>query len=80
MLEPTVFLSWCSTQACLNLQYNLPISQDTLTGHGQYIDPVFQGTIGQWAYFQQITDLAFKDLKKCTPVILQPIFITLSNS
>lgn len=47
VLEPTVFLNWCSTQACLNLQYNLPISQDMLTGHGQYIDPVSQGTIGQ---------------------------------
>lgn len=32
-----------------------------------YIDPVSKATIGHWAYFQQVMDLAFKVLKSCTP-------------
>jgi hypothetical protein len=47
VLGPAMFWNWQSayqdlaeSQAGLNLEYNLNITLDMMTGHGAYIDPV----------------------------------------
>lgn len=74
VLDSTVFLNWhtayekqSETKAHLNIQYNIAISLDMLTGRGQYVSPMTQAQIGLHACFQQVSDLAFKALKSCTP-------------
>lgn len=70
----SVFLQWRSayddvveTQVHTYLQFGLNVTLDMLTGRGQYIDPVSQSMISLHAYFQQVSDLAFKALKLCMP-------------
>lgn len=70
MLQCEELIFWYSAyddqakaQAHLNLHYGFDITLDMLTGHGQCIDLVSQSTIGQYAYFQQVSDLTFKALK-----------------
>lgn len=53
-----MFLNWRSAyhdlaenQARINREYNLNITFDMLTGHGAYINPATQATIGLHAYF-----------------------------
>lgn len=75
VLETSVFHNWHSAydgqveaQASLNLHYGLNINLDMLTGYAQYIDPMSQPTKGQFAYFQQVSDLAFQAPKVCAPL------------
>lgn len=75
ILEISVFLNWHSAYnsqveapAYLNLHYGLNINLDMLTGYAQYIDPMSQPTKGQFAYFQQVSDLAFQAPKVCAPL------------
>lgn len=82
VLETSVFLNWRSAydgqveaQASLNLHYGLNINRDMLTGYAQYIDPMSQPTKGQFAYFQQVSDLAFQAPKVCTPLWLFCLFL-----
>ena len=65
-----MFLNWRSAyhdlaenQARINLEYNLNITFDMLTGHRAYINPATQATIGLHAYFNHIAVLACKALK-----------------
>lgn len=58
VLNPAMFLNWRSAyhdlaenQARINREYNLNITFDMLTGHGAYINPATQATIGLHAYF-----------------------------
>lgn len=48
-------------QPRINLEYNLDITLRV------YINPVTQATIGLHAYFNQVANLAFKDLEDYTP-------------
>ena len=68
----TYGLNWCSayddqveSQTCINIQLNLPVTRDMLTGCRQYVNPITQAQTEQQTYFQQVSDLAFKALKIC---------------
>lgn len=81
ILEISVFLnghsaynSQVEAQAYLNLHYGLNINLDMLTGYAQYIDPMSQPINGQFAYFQQVSDLAFQAPKVCAPLWLFCLF------
>lgn len=69
-----MFLNWRSAyhdlaenQARINLECNLNIAFNMLTGYGAYNNLVTQATLGLHAYFNQVADLAFKALKAYTP-------------
>ena len=73
-LDPPAFLQWRAAyddmaegQAHTNIQYQLPITLDMLTGHGNFIDPVSHSLIGIPQYFVQVKDMALQSLKSCTP-------------
>lgn len=74
VLEPAVFLNWHSaydehaeTPAHVHIRNGIPVTLDMLMGRGNYTDPVAQSMVGVYAYFHQVSNLAFKALKACVP-------------
>lgn len=69
--DHSVSLQWHSvyddeakTQAHTNLRFELNnITLNMFTGHEQYTGSVSQSMLGLHAYFQQVSDLAFKAFK-----------------
>lgn len=51
----------------MNLLINILVTLDMLTVWGNFVHLIRHAQIGQQAYYQQISDLAFKALKACTP-------------
>ena len=69
IFDTSAFLQWHSayddvteTQAHTKLHFELNVTLDRPTGHGQYTDPLLQSMIGLHAHCQQVSGLAFKAL------------------